>query len=153
MFIKYVLAVSLLMLAACAPVPGQAVIFASTTNPSAIPTLTAAPISTPVPNSTGDSGIYGQVTVGPTCPVQRINDPCPDKPYQATLTVLTTTDRSKVIQFQTDANGNFRVALAAGEYILHPESPGFLPRGHDQNFTVPPHEFVQLNVSYDSGIR
>ncbi len=100
-----------------------------------------------------DSGIYGQVTIGPTCPVQQVNNPCPDKPYQATLTILTTTTKSKVLQFTTDENGNFRVALAPGEYILHPESPGFLPRGRDQNFTVPLHEFVQLNVSYDSGIR
>ncbi len=114
--------------------------------------LVAACVPMPAPAAT-DSGIYGQVTVGPTCPVQQVNNPCPDKPYQATLTVLTTTDHSKVIQFQTDANGNFRVALAPGEYILHPESPNFLPRGRDQNFTVSPHEFVQVNVSYDSGIR
>lgn len=73
--------------------------------------LVTACIPMPTPAAT-DSGIYGQVTVGPTCPVQQINNPCPDKPYQATLTILTTTDHSKVIQFQTDANGNFRVALA-----------------------------------------
>ncbi len=100
-----------------------------------------------------DSGIYGQVTIGPTCPLEQIDNLCPDKPYQATLTVLTTTDRRKVIQFQSDSNGNFRVALAAGEYVLHPESPNVLPRAADQIITVPPHEFIQVNVSYDSGIR
>ncbi len=114
--------------------------------------LTACvPVSMPV--TPADSGIYGQVTVGPTCPVQQINNPCPDKPYQATLTVLTATDHSKVLQFQTDADGNFRLALPPGDYILHPESPNFLPRGRDESFTVPPHQFVQVNVSYDSGIR
>ncbi len=100
-----------------------------------------------------DSGIYGQVTIGPMCPVVQENNPCPDKPYQATLTVLTTTDHGKVVQFQTDANGNFRVVLVPGQYILHPESPNVMPHASDIPFTVEAHQFTQVNVVYDSGIR
>jgi hypothetical protein len=83
----------------------------------------------------------------------QINNPCPDKPYQATLTVLTTTSHNKVIQFETDANGNFRVALAPGEYILHPESPNVMPRAADISFVVYEHQFKRVDVMYDSGIR
>jgi hypothetical protein len=110
----------------------------------------AACIPTPAPT---DSGIYGQVTIGPTCPVVQINNPCSDKPYQATLTVLTASDHQKVTQVQTDANGNYRVALAPGEYILHPESPAVMPRAADIPFVVRPQEFTDINVGYDSGIR
>lgn len=100
-----------------------------------------------------DSGIEGHVTIGPMCPVMQIGNPCPDKPYQAPLTVLTTTSGHKVIQFQTDGNGYFRVALAPGEYILRPQSPNVMPRAADIPFTVDAHQFTRVDVVYDSGIR
>ncbi len=105
------------------------------------------PTSTP-PNS----GIEGNVTVGPMCPVVQINNPCPDKPYQTTLTVLTT-DQQKVKQFETDANGYFHVALPTGEYILHPESPNIMPHARDISFSVVEGKYTRLDVTYDSGIR
>lgn len=126
MRIKYILFVAFLLITSCSPL--------------------LAP--TPV-----DSGIEGNVTLGPTCPVVQVNNPCPDKPYQATLTILKATSRDKVIQFATNANGNFRVALAPGEYILHPESPSIMPHAADVPFTVTDHEFTHLDVVYDSGIR
>ncbi len=106
------------------------------------------PSSTATPNS----GIEGHVTIGPTCPVQRIDNPCPDKAYQATLTVLTP-ERKKVLQFQTDADGVFQVALEPGEYILHPESPNVMPHAQEQPFTVEVGKFTTVDVVYDSGIR
>jgi hypothetical protein len=117
---------------------------------SMLAVLLTACLPTPLPT---DSGVEGRVTIGPTCPVMQINDPCPDRPYQATLTVLSGSSHLRVIQFQTDANGYFRVALSPGEYIMHPESPNIMPHATDENFTVQQHEFAQVNVSYDSGIR
>ena len=109
-----------------------------------------SPLLAPTP---ADSGIEGHVTIGPICPVVQINNPCPDKPYQATFTVLTTTSRRKVIQFETDANGYFRIVLAPGEYILHPESPNVMPRAADISFVVDDHQFKRVDIVYDSGIR
>ncbi|HEY9152652.1 MAG TPA: carboxypeptidase-like regulatory domain-containing protein [Anaerolineales bacterium] len=109
-----------------------------------------SPILAPTPT---DSGINGQVTIGPTCPVVRINNPCPDKPYQATLTILTSDGQHKVMQFQTDANGNFQVALSPGNYVLHPEAPNVMPHARDTSFMVEAHQFTRLDVVYDSGIR
>ncbi len=100
-----------------------------------------------------DSGIDGQVTIGPTCPVVQINNPCPDKPYQATLTVLTASNHRKIIQFKTDANGYFRIALAPGEYILHPESPNVMPHAQDIPFSVVGGKYTRVDITYDSGIR
>lgn len=99
-----------------------------------------------------DSGIEGTVTIGPMCPVMQSSNPCPDQPYQATLTVLTASGK-KVFQFQTDENGRFRVDLAPGDYVLHPEAPNGLPFAADIPFTVNEHKFTQLEISYDSGIR
>jgi hypothetical protein len=100
-----------------------------------------------------DSGIVGHVTIGPICPVMQIGIPCPDKPYQATLTILTAAGRSNVIQFKTDSNGAFQTALSPGEYILHPESPGVMPHAAEIYFVVYAHQFTRVDVAYDSGIR
>ena len=69
-----------------------------------------------------NSGITGKVTVGPMCPVMIEGQDCPDQPYQATITV-NNPEGKKIVQFQTDKQGNFKVSLMPGEYILHPETP------------------------------
>ena len=99
-----------------------------------------------------NSGIEGSVTIGPMCPVVQANEPCPDQPYQATLTVLTPNGK-KVTQFQTDESGHFRVDLTPGNYVLHPESPNGMPFASDLPFTVEENTFTKLEISYDSGIR
>jgi hypothetical protein len=101
-----------------------------------------------------DSGITGQALLGPMCPVMMEGQDCPDRPYQATLTVL---DRSgkQLITFQTDEDGTFQVPLSPGEYILQPETPAGMPYpfGDRQDFSVLPGQFTPIIVSYDSGIR
>ncbi len=101
-----------------------------------------------------DSGIDVQVLIGPMCPVMQAGQPCPDKPYQATLTVLGP-GGNKILQFQTDEQGRYKAILPPGEYTLHPETPkGMpLPIAGEQNFAVEPHKFTQVVVNYDSGIR
>ncbi len=101
-----------------------------------------------------DSGIEGVVTLGPMCPVMQAGIPCPDKPYQAALSILTADGRQELTRFETDPNGYFQVDLAPGKYILHPESPkSGLPHARDLPFVVEAHLFTRLEVSYDSGIR
>ena len=106
------------------------------------------------PTTPTDSGIAGKTLMGPMCPAIRVGEECPDQPYQATITVNNLEGR-KIVQFQTDEQGNFKVLLAPGEYILHPETPEGkpFPYADEQRFTVLPGEFTRLIVSYDSGIR
>ena len=101
-----------------------------------------------------DSGIAGKALIGPMCPVMIEGQECPDQPYQATMMVRSPEGR-KIVQFQTDAQGNFHVPLAPGEYILHPESPEGVPFpfAGDQPFVVLLGEFTRIIVLYDSGIR
>jgi hypothetical protein len=98
------------------------------------------------------SGADGQVLIGPVCPVMQAAHPCPDQPYQATLTVKSA-DGVKIARVQSDANGQFKISLAPGTYILHPESPNGMPYAAEQTFSVIAGAFTQLNVRYDSGIR
>jgi len=99
-----------------------------------------------------DSGIEGQVLIGPMCPVVQEGQECPDQPYQATLTVNRLNGR-KIVQFQSDEQGRFKIPLAPGEYILHPESPNVMQSASEQTFFVEAGKFTQIIVNYDSGIR
>ena len=98
------------------------------------------------------TGVEGQVLLGPMCPVVRLDQPCPDQPNQATLTVLNSAGK-KIAQIQTDVNGLYRLALLPGDYIMHPESPNTMPHAQDQPFIVIAGQFTKLDIIYDSGIR
>jgi hypothetical protein len=99
-----------------------------------------------------ESGIEGLVLIGPMCPVAQQGQGCPDQPYQATLTVKNP-NGGMIVQFQTDGQGHFRIPLASGQYILHPESPNGLPFATDQLIVVGTGQYTQIIVKYDSGIR
>ena len=99
-----------------------------------------------------DSGVEGKVLIGPVCPVVQAGQECPDQPYQAVLTVNSPNGR-KIAQVQTDERGIFKIPLAPGEYILHPESPNVMPFASEQTFIVEAGKFTQIVVNYDSGIR
>jgi hypothetical protein len=99
-----------------------------------------------------DSGVEGQVFIGPLCPVVQEGQECPDQPYQATLTVNSPEGR-KIVQVQTDEQGRFKIPLAPGEYILHPESPNVMPYANEQAIIVEEGKFTQIVINYDSGIR
>jgi hypothetical protein len=100
------------------------------------------------------SAVKGQTLIGPTCPVMRIDNPCPDEPYQAKLTVLSP-DGQVVTRAASDAEGKFEIKLPAGEYILHAENPEgqALPYADDTEFTVVADKFTEIEIHFDSGIR
>lgn len=104
------------------------------------------------PSAPTDSGIEGQVFMGPMCPVVQAGQECPDQPYQAVLTV-NSPQGGKIVQVQTDKDGRFKIPLAPGEYVLHPESPNTMPFAREQSFVVEQGKFTQTVVNYDSGIR
>ena len=99
-----------------------------------------------------DSGVEGQVLIGPMCPAVQVGQPCPDQPYQATLTI-NGRDGKKITEVRANPQGHFKINLKPGEYILHPESPNTMPFSPEQAFHVEAGRFTQLTVSYDSGIR
>ncbi|MFA5944378.1 MAG: hypothetical protein WC876_07935 [Candidatus Thermoplasmatota archaeon] len=104
-----------------------------------------------------DSGIEGTAMMGPTCPVQR--DPpdpaCADRPYEGDL-VVTTPDQGRVIKgFTTDAQGEFRVAVAPGDHSIRndPASDNLPWCSVQGTITVVAGAFTRVEVSCDTGIR
>jgi hypothetical protein len=98
-----------------------------------------------------DTGIAGQVIIRPSRPHETAGTPNWNT-YQATIHVLDPGGQP-VTTFQSDAGGNFRVALPPGKYVLRPQSPGPYPRASEQTVVVSPAGFTQVRIIYDSGIR
>ncbi len=103
---------------------------------------------------TAASGIAGLVLLGPTCPVVRPDDPCPDRPFVAAI-VVRNAQGTAVCTTSSGEDGRFRVGLPAGTYELDPQSgdAGGLPSAASQQVTVEPGRYTEVLVSFDSGIR
>jgi len=102
-------------------------------------------------------GIDGVVTIGPMCPVQTLDDPCPDQPYQAWIEVVTASG-AVVTSVYSDEHGEFRIGLRPGAYVVRPESlprmgPGRFPFASEQSVVVQRGRYAAVLVSFDSGIR
>ncbi len=118
-------------------------------------------VACPVQNipSSKDFGLTatleGTVTLGPTCPVIRDNDPaCADKPYIAPLSLRDGSGQT-IVRFASDAAGHFSVAAKPGSYTLVPQTPGgvALPRASVQTVALADGVTTQVSVQYDTGIR
>src|SRR5207253_11193409 len=100
------------------------------------------------------TGIQGTVQAGPTCPVERINSPCPPHPLAATVVVRDGTG-AEVTRFHSGSDGRFKVNLRPGTYSLLGLMIGssFLRRPIPTSVTVSAAAYTSVNVEYDSGIR
>jgi len=99
-----------------------------------------------------DSGVQGEVRIGPVSPVEQPGAQN-DAPYAAALRIKKASGGKVVAETRSAADGSFRVALPPGEYILEPVNGDPLPIAQSQEFTVAPGRFTTVRVDYDSGIR
>jgi hypothetical protein len=95
-----------------------------------------------------DSGIRGRALLGPGCPVE----PCSvsESPYTGSFVVRK--DGVVVAEVKTDGQGRFEVRLGPGHFVLASESAG-LPLLKPVDVTVHAHEFTDVELAFDSGIR
>jgi hypothetical protein len=107
------------------------------------------------PTPTPDSGIQGQVTLGPICPVMNVDSPCPDRPFAATLNVMDAQQKHVLATIKTDETGRFRQPVPPGDFVLVPVnlSTSAPPWANPIPFHLAPDQWLTLDVSYDSGIR
>src|SRR5438445_10801356 len=100
------------------------------------------------------TGIQGTVQAAPTCPVERINSPCPPRPLAATVVVRDGTG-AEVARFHSGGDGRFKVDLRPGTYSLVGLTIGStsLPRPIPTSATVSQGSYTSVNIEYDSGIR
>lgn len=106
------------------------------------------------PAASPGTGIQGVVESSPTCPVERINSPCPPRPLAATV-VVSNGQGGEVTRFRSGADGTFKVDLVPGRYTLlgQPIGNSLLPRAIPATATVVQGRYVTVKVEYDSGIR
>ncbi len=106
----------------------------------------------PIPKS-GEGTISGTVTMGPTCPVERIPpDPnCAPRPYQTSIAVK---QGNKIIKTITsNQNGLFSTNLKIGSYELEAMGAPVFPRCSPTEVKVSLNQSIVANISCDTGIR
>ena len=126
------------------PIPGQTT--AGPTTTSAPPPATEAP----VPPAGG--GVYGVVSAGPTCPVERAGQPCPPRPVSATVTA-TNASTGAVAVTHSDSLGRYTLPLPAGTYAVSAATGSALPRCSPTTATVTSGGAARADISCDTGIR
>jgi hypothetical protein len=99
-----------------------------------------------------DSGIEGRVLLGPQCPVVTEASPCPDEPVSAEVVAMRLEDR-EVFSAQSGSDGRFRLGLDPGTYEVQALVTAGAMFAKPVNVTVPPGEFVEVDVFLDTGIR
>ena len=112
---------------------------------------TKAELAANVERGSHGTGISGQVQIRPVRPHATIAGPNL-APYQAKFDVLDASGKS-VTTVESDSNGNFRLSLPPGKYVLRPQTSGPYPRASEQTVIVPSKGFTQVQVIFDSGIR
>lgn len=107
------------------------------------------------PAAPQDSGVEGTTMVDGGCPSARGAPPCPDKPLSAKLTVTRAGSDEAVATATSGEDGRFHIALAPGDYTLHPTNLAGtpLPIAQPIDVHVDAHRITTVEVSFDSGIR
>lgn len=104
-----------------------------------------------------ESGITGQVLLGPQCPVESVDEPCDDVPAADVLVSVSTQPPGEaygagepVATTRTGADGTFELALAPGDYIVTADA-GMSCEFMDAHVTTS--AFTTVDVPCDTGIR
>jgi len=95
--------------------------------------------------------VSGVVTAGPTCPVQRADEPCPPRPVAARIAARTPAGHQVAVT-HTDADGHYEVRLPVGTFVLSVGTNG-LPRCPVTRVTVTSAVDVTADITCDTGIR
>jgi hypothetical protein len=98
-----------------------------------------------------DSGIFGTVTVGPTCPVEMQMSPCPPGPWTGDVTA--TDANGRVVRTTTDAHGSYSLSLAPGSYQVVPVTSDGPPSGEPTSVVVVSGSTQRVDLTVDTGIR
>jgi Alpha amylase, C-terminal all-beta domain len=103
-------------------------------------------INHPVP------GIYGRITAGPTCPVERPGQQCAPRPVVATVDVQRR--HRTVASTRSNSAGDYAVGVPrAGTYTVVIDTGAMFPRCPTKTVTVSKSQSVRVDMLCDTGIR
>lgn len=101
--------------------------------------------------------LEGKVNIGPICPVERPDTPCPVPPeaYASRMIFVYKKGQNTVYgQVSIKSDGTYQTALPPGEYVV-----GLKPNGIDSSADVPTEivikegEITTLDINIDTGSR
>ena len=95
--------------------------------------------------------VTGQVLAGPSCPVERVGQPCPPRPVPDAVVVAVVGDEQRG-ETTSDQRGQFRLMLPPGRYTIRATNPGGYGSTASEEVTVSTVP-VQITLTVDSGIR
>jgi hypothetical protein len=97
------------------------------------------------------SGIFGTVTAGPTCPVERMDSPCP--PGVWTGDVRATDGGGNEVTTGTDERGNYSMTLEPGTYEVAAVTGDGPPIAKPTSVVVVAGPLQRVDLTVDTGIR
>jgi len=113
--------------------------------------------TTPGAGMSGTQGtLAGDVVAGPTCPVERAEDPCPPRAVPNREVVILGSNNAVVATTTTDSKGHFSVALAPGSYTVSvPMQQGQIGMGQESDVkaNVITGQVTTVKIMLDTGIR
>ena len=104
---------------------------------------------------TGIGIVQGKVSIGPICPVERIDMPCKVNPevYTSRKVIIYKNDQKTVVEEKNlNPDGSYEFSLPAGEYYVNviPQGIGILP---PRKIVIIENKTTQLDFDIDTGIR
>ena len=96
--------------------------------------------------------MHGRVTAGPTCPVERPDQPCPPSPIAGRVEAIDAAGHTAG-NATTNADGRYAIALPPGAYTLRVATEARFPMCPDTAVSVPSGPPVAADVDCDTGIR
>jgi hypothetical protein len=108
--------------------------------------------------TSANSGILsGRVTIGPICPVERVDQPCnppPEMYAKHRLVLLASDGKTKIQEIKTDAKGYYKAEVPAGDYLLdyQPHDIGIGQKA-PRPVSVKAGVTTKFDVDIDTGIR
>jgi hypothetical protein len=99
------------------------------------------------------TGIRGTVSIGPQCPVEQANSPCPDRPFQGQ--VQATAADGATTTATSDVDGRFTIDVSPGTYdvVALTTNAGGPPTAIPQTVVVREGAYTSIALELDSGIR
>ena len=103
------------------------------------------------PGATPSVAVHGKVGAGPTCPVERVGQPCPPRPVIATVRV--SIGRRIVASTRSEADGRYALSVPTGRYTMSAATADAFPRCDAKEVNVIAGPSIEVDFSCDTGIR
>lgn len=97
--------------------------------------------------------LQGKVTIGPLCPVERVNESCVRAPDYSTVKITITSQSGFAQQIDVNSSGDYRTSLAPGTHTVNAIHPYIRANGVPIQIAVKAGETVTVDMDIDTGIR